>query len=227
MLMNEDRFHDTWLPLGLAFVGGYSDASSFILAKTFTGHLTGNFVLTAISLAGNDLPNLYRRVLAISLFIVGIILSVTWKQSVAGKPFRDLLPVVLGLEILLVVSGYFALTANLGVRLELFVICMALALGLQNGAWREAGGITVHSTYLSGMTTNLLAMAAARYISPEAREPAAAPKIGLLVGIVCAFVLGAVTGATLVFRFEAGGILGIAVVLTVLFMCQSIMLWRR
>jgi uncharacterized membrane protein YoaK (UPF0700 family) len=225
--MNVDRWHNTWLPLGLAFVGGYGDASSFILAKTFTGHITGNFVLTAISLAGHDLPNLYRRALAIAVFMVGIILSVAWKQYVAGKPFRDLLPVVLGLEIVLVVIGYFALTSFMDLRLELFVICMALALGLQNGAWREAGGVTVHSTYLSGMTTNLLAMAAARYLSPEARKSPAGPKIGLLAGIVGAFVLGAAAGAALVFRFEAGGILGAAVMLGVLLIGQSIMLMRR
>jgi uncharacterized membrane protein YoaK (UPF0700 family) len=225
--MSEHRWHNIWLPFGLAFIGGYGDASSFILAKTFTGHITGNFVLTAISLAGHDLPNLYRRVLAIALFMVGIILSVTWKQYATGKPFRNLLPVVLGLEIVLVVFGYYALTTNLGVRLELFVICMALALGLQNGAWREAGGITVHSTYLSGMTTSLLALAAARYGSAETSEHTAGPKISLLFGILLSFVLGAVSGATLVFLFQARGILGIAVVLLVLLIFQSIMLWRR
>jgi uncharacterized membrane protein YoaK (UPF0700 family) len=225
--MSEHRWHNIWLPFGLAFIGGYGDASSFILAKTFTGHITGNFVLTAISLAGHDLPNLYRRVLAIALFMVGITLSVIWKQYAAGKPFRDLLPVVLGLEILLVFSGYFALTTNLGARLELFVICMALALGLQNGAWREAGGVTVHSTYLSGMTTNLLALAAARYTSPETRESTSGPKISLLFGILLSFVLGAVSGATLVFRFHDRGILGIVVVLFVLMIGQSLLLWRR
>jgi uncharacterized membrane protein YoaK (UPF0700 family) len=225
--MSEDRWHNTWLPFGLAFVGGYGDASSFILAKTFTGHITGNFVLFAISLAGLDLPNLYRRVSAIALFLLGVLLSVTWKQYVAGKPLRSLLPAVLGLEIVLIASGYFALTAHLGVRLELFVICMALALGLQNGAWREAGGITVHSTYLSGMTTNLLALAASRYISPETRESTSGPKISLLFGIVLAFVLGAVIGAALVFRFQALGILGAAVVLFALLIGQSIMLLRR
>ena len=225
--MSEDRWHNTWLPFGLAFIGGYGDASSFILAKTFTGHITGNFILTAISLAGHDLPNLYRRVLAIALFMVGVILSVIWKQYVAGKPFRDLLPVVLGLEILLVVSGYFALTTNLGLRLELFVICMALALGLQNGAWQEAGGVTVHSTYISGMTTSLLALAAGHYTSSETRESASGPQIGLLFCILLSFVLGAVTGATLVFRFQAPGILGIAVVLFALMIGQSIILMRR
>jgi uncharacterized membrane protein YoaK (UPF0700 family) len=224
--MSEDRWHNTWLPFGLAFVGGYGDASSFILAKTFTGHITGNLILTAISLAGLDLPNLYRRVLAIALFLVGVLLSLTWKQWAAGKPFRDLLPVVLGLEVVLVVSAYFALIAHLGARLELFVICMALALGLQNGAWREAGGITVHSTYLSGMTTNLLTLAVTRYISPAGSESTSGPKISLLSGILLSFLFGAVLGAALVFRFQALGILGAAVVLFALMIGQSIILWR-
>ena len=41
--MVEEPRQITWLSCGLAFVGGYGDAASFILAKTFTGHVTGNF----------------------------------------------------------------------------------------------------------------------------------------------------------------------------------------
>ena len=48
------RQTDIWLSLGLAFVGGYGDAASFVLAKTFTGHVTGNLVLGAIAVAAQD-----------------------------------------------------------------------------------------------------------------------------------------------------------------------------
>ena len=44
---------DACLSLGLAFVGGYGDAASFVLAKTFTGHVTGNLV----SVAGGQLAD--------------------------------------------------------------------------------------------------------------------------------------------------------------------------
>ena len=77
-----------WLSCALAFVGGYGDAASFVLAKTFTGHLTGNFVLTAISLANQDWPNLSRRLLAIALFLAGILLSVTLEQWLVKRPAR-------------------------------------------------------------------------------------------------------------------------------------------
>jgi uncharacterized membrane protein YoaK (UPF0700 family) len=48
------RQTDTWLSLGLAFVGGYGDAAGFVIAKTFTGHVTGNLVLGAIAVAAHD-----------------------------------------------------------------------------------------------------------------------------------------------------------------------------
>ncbi len=43
--MWEDRRNIAWLSFGLAFVGGYGDAASYIIADTFTGHVTGNLVL--------------------------------------------------------------------------------------------------------------------------------------------------------------------------------------
>lgn len=50
---------DALLSCGLAFVGGYGDAASFILAKSFTGHVTGNVVLGAIAIA----PHQWRTAL--------------------------------------------------------------------------------------------------------------------------------------------------------------------
>jgi uncharacterized membrane protein YoaK (UPF0700 family) len=55
------RQTDTWLSLGLAFVGGYGDAAGFVLAKTFTGHVTGNLVLGAIA-RESCVPNRIRFV---------------------------------------------------------------------------------------------------------------------------------------------------------------------
>jgi uncharacterized membrane protein YoaK (UPF0700 family) len=219
--MPEVRWHITWLSFGLAFIGGYADAASFILAKTFTGHLTGNFVLTAVRLAGSDWPNLLRCVLAITLFLTGIVLSVILEKWL-GKSLRPFLPAVLGLEVVLISTAYFALTSLLAIRLELFVIFMSLALGLQNGAWREAGGITVHSTYLTGMVTNLLTTGAQRYVSKASRESRPDAKVSLLCGMWIAFVLGALLGATMVLLWQAPGILGIVVVLLAMMIFQSV-----
>ncbi len=225
--MPEDHQNITWLSFGLALAGGYSDAASFILANTFTGHVTGNFVLTAISLAAHDWRTFSRRSLAIVLFLTGIILSAILKRLLPPKPSRVFLPVVLGLEIVLICLAYLALTSPLAVRLGLFVICMALALGLQNGAWQGAGGLTVHSTYITGMITNLLTTGTQRYLSQPAREARPNPKISLLSGTGVAFIAGAALGAVLVFRFDALGILGVALVLLALLIQQSVTILRR
>jgi uncharacterized membrane protein YoaK (UPF0700 family) len=60
---------EEWLSLSLAFVGGYGDAAGFVLAKTFTGHITGNLVLAAVSIASVDWRTTLSRLLAPVLFL--------------------------------------------------------------------------------------------------------------------------------------------------------------
>ena len=74
-MTSDIRYSDTWLALGLAFVGGYCDAASFVLAKTFTGHVTGNLVLGAIAVAALDWRALVGPLSAIGTFLAGIVLS--------------------------------------------------------------------------------------------------------------------------------------------------------
>lgn len=59
--MTENHRSDFWLSFELAFVGGYCDAAGYVIAKTFTGHITGILVLAAISLAGRNWGTLLLR----------------------------------------------------------------------------------------------------------------------------------------------------------------------
>jgi uncharacterized membrane protein YoaK (UPF0700 family) len=226
-LMAEDRCLSSWLSCGLAFVGGYGDAASFILARTFTGHVTGNFVLSAISIAGRDWSAFFRQALAIALFLMGVVFSVILERLVVKKPSWSLLPAVMGLEIVLISLAYFAMTFHQGVSLKLFVVFMSFALGLQNGALRQARGITVHTTYVSGMLTNLLTTGAKRYLVRAAENSAPDLTIRLLWGIWFAFVSGAVMGAALIFHFQALGIFGTALVLLGMLIAYAILRSRH
>jgi len=100
----------------------------------------------------------------------------------------------------------------------MFVICVSLALGLQNGAFRRVGGIRVHTTYLTGMITSQNSTEARKYTSgePPPLMRAPDPKMRLLCGIWAAFVLGAGTGAAMALHFKGLGMLGAALVLIVL-----------
>src|ERR1700730_16555091 len=201
---------DAWLSLGLAFVGGCGDAASFVLAKTFTGHVTGNLVLAAIAVAAHDWRATLAPLSAIITFLIGILLSVLIVRPLKTWSSWPLLPTVMGIEVILVIAASLALSSGLPHGVGIFVIFLSLALGLQNGAFRRVGGINVHTTYLTGMITNLISTEAERYASEEVPSSGTHryPEINLLLGIGMTFILGAWAGAAMVFHFKALGMLG-------------------
>jgi uncharacterized membrane protein YoaK (UPF0700 family) len=214
-VLSNIRQSDTWLSFGLAFVGGYCDAASFVLARTFTGHVTGNLVLAAIVVAAHEWRAVLEHLSAIVTFLMGISLSVVIVRPLEAWPSWRLLPAIMGMEVILIVTASLALASDTAHGVEIFVIFVSLALGLQNGAFRRVGGISVHTTYLTGMLTSLISTETEKYASdvipPSVRV--LDPKIGLLCEIWIAFVLGAGTGAAMVLHFKALGMLGAAVLL--------------
>jgi uncharacterized membrane protein YoaK (UPF0700 family) len=210
-VLSNIRQSDTWFSFGLAFVGGYGDAASFVLAKTFTGHVTGNLVLAAIAVATHDWRAALGHLSAIVTFLIGISLSVLIVLPLKARP---VLPTIMGIEVILIVAASLALASNMAPGVEVFVIFVSLALGLQNGAFRRVGGISVHTTYLTGMITSLISTETEKYadvVPSSARTPD--PKMGLLCEIWIAFILGAGTGATMALHFGALGMLGAALLL--------------
>jgi uncharacterized membrane protein YoaK (UPF0700 family) len=217
------RLTDTLLSLGFAFVGGYGDAAGFVLAKTFTGHVTGNLVLGAIAVAAHDWRAALGHLLAVVTFLIGIPLSVFIARIFKARPMAPFLPTVMGIEVILIVASSLVLSSNVPHGIAIFVICVSLALGLQNGAFHRVGGISVHTTYLTGLITSLISIEAEKYASGEAPPPMRAPdhKMRLLCGIWAAFVMGAGTGAAMALHFKALGMLGAALVLIVLILLNS------
>jgi uncharacterized membrane protein YoaK (UPF0700 family) len=212
------RTIDTLLSLGLAFVGGYGDAAGFVLTKTFTGHVTGNLVLGAIAIASHDWWATLGSFSAVATFLLGVIVSTWIARPVKMRPSRPLLPAVMGIEVILIVAASLALRSEMAYGIQIYVSFVSFALGLQNGAFRHAGGISVHTTYLTGMITRLISAEAEKHASeaipPPVRVPD--PEVSLLSGIWIAFVLGAGTGAAMVLRFKALGMIGAALILIAL-----------
>lgn len=212
-MSTSDQPPDAWLSLGLAFIGGYGDSASFVLAKTFTGHVTGNLVLGAIAVAAQNWQAMLGHLTAIVTFLLGTVLSIVIARPLKAWPSWPFLRTVMGIEVILIVAATLALTSGMAPRVEIFVIFVSLALGLQNGALHRAGGISVHTTYLTGMITSLISTEAKKYTSGSPPTPAGHPdpQIGLLSRIWIAFVLGAGIGAAMVFHFNEFGILGAAI----------------
>jgi len=103
------------------------------------------------------------------------------------------------------------------------VICLALALGLQNGAFHRAGHVTVHTTYITGMITSLMLKQAEQFV-PQADGGSTGSRrqtVRLLSGVWLSFFLGAAAGAAMVMQFKEAGILGVTVILFVLIVRNS------
>ncbi len=159
--------------------------------------------------------------LAIALFLTGVVSIPISKRFIATSLSRFLLPVVMGVEIVLILTAYFALTFNLTAKSGRFVGCMSLALGLQNGAFSRAGGSSVHTRYLTGMGTSRLKTERHRSQTTPGDEPASDKKVKLLAEVWLAFVLGATVGAAMVFRLRALEVVGAAFLLLAMMIDQS------
>src|SRR5580692_7105363 len=93
------------ISMGLAFIGGYADASSYLLARTFTGHLTGNCVLAAVSAASGDWYLTLDRLLAVVVFLGGVFCSLTLNRFPPARLRQSSLALAMLIELLLFLSA--------------------------------------------------------------------------------------------------------------------------
>jgi uncharacterized membrane protein YoaK (UPF0700 family) len=207
------------ISISLAFIGGYADAASFLLANTFTGHLTGNCILAAVSAASQEWYLAADRLLAVTVFLAGILCSLTLSHFIPVRLRRYSLAITMFIEVLLIVCAglFLANRANH----EPFIVCMCLALGIQNDALRKTNGFSVHSTYVTGMVTTLMQKSfqhlfSTRSPQPDSAKHSAGAAIQVLAPMWISFLFGALAGALMVASFHSIGLLGIVLLLIVL-----------
>jgi uncharacterized membrane protein YoaK (UPF0700 family) len=219
--MSETREEGTafGISISLAFIGGYADAASFLLANTFTGHLTGNCILAAVSAASKEWSLAVDRLLAVIVFLTGILCSLTLSRFIPGRLRRYSLAITMFIEVLLILSACLFLANR--VNHEPFIVCMCLALGIQNDAVRKTNGFSVHSTYVTGMVTTLMQKGFQHFFSTRSPEPdsakhSAGAAIQVLAPMWISFLFGALAGALMVASFHSIGLLGVVLLLIVL-----------
>src|SRR5271166_534313 len=205
--------------IGLALIGGYADASSYLLARTFTGHLTGNCVLAAVSAASKDWSLTLDRLLAVIVFLGGILFSLILNRFAPVRLRQSSLAIAMFIEILLFLIASLFLSAR--ATPELFIVCMCLALGIQNGALHKTNGISIHSTYMTGMVTTLMQKNLDRLSSKQSpKEDSSRDSARLTIRVLApmwiSFIFGALIGAVIVSSFRDIGLSGIVLPLILL-----------
>lgn len=187
----------------LTFVGGFADAGSYVLVRSFTGHLTGNSVLFAVHLVNAQWTQATSCLIAVVAFLAGTAGGVSWPHRQGRSACRRLAP-VLAVEFALVALAVMALGLPATLQKDAFLTGVCLALGLQNGALGKIDSVAFHTTFITGLSTTLVGALASGKPSPKRR---------LLPPIIGCFIAGALVGALAVTRFGIGGFGVILVVL--------------
>ena len=196
--------------LFLAVVAGYTDAACFVaLLGVFVSHMSGTSTRLAVEVGRGHWFRALPFVVVVLAFFAGSVASSLYLGARPRRALQGLLAVEALLLAVVAAAGVAAAGAgDLGgdtvVRLALGGPG-AFAMGIQAAAVRRATGITVNTTYVSGMLTHAGERAAAWLRGdPEARRAFAVHG-----GVWAGFVAGGAAGAFAVTRWGIG-VLGAA-----------------
>ena len=214
--------HDDVAALALAFIGGYVDAAGYVgLFGLFTGSITGNVVVAATTVSGAP-TGVVPRVVVTACFVGGsavghvVAAAASGRVPPPGGPQRAVARTLLALEALALGGAWLAgqvlspaaiaAGGSGGPNVTLVGALMGLAMGLQNGAVKEAlpgfPSTTVMTSTLVTCGSQLTAWALAGAAAARAGgSGAAASKAGaaLLKSALplLLFIVGACLGSAL------------------------------
>lgn len=157
------------------------------------------------------------------VFLAGILLSLILNRFVPVRLRQYSLTIAMLIEVLLFL-GASLLFSNRATP-ELFIVCMCLALGIQNGALHKTNGISVHSTYMTGMGTTLMQKSFDHYSSKrsskeDSSKDLARLSIQVLAPMWISFIFGALIGAVIVSSFHSISLWGIVLPLILLIFAE-------
>lgn len=186
-----------WL---LSFVAGYVDVVGFAaLFGLFTAHVTGNFIMIGIELAGAS-EGLVTKLLALPTFVAAVALT-RLAETAMGRRGRPAIAVLFLTECVLLVafmlSGFAALpmtdpSAPLVVVTGLLGVA---AMGIQNAISRTALSEVGPTTIMTGNTTQIVIDLVDLPSASATQREAIQRRLRKMAPAIAGFALGAVLGA--------------------------------
>ena len=140
--------------IALAFGGGFADAASYLLTGSFTGHITGNTVLGGIALAAGKISSFWLHLTAVVAFLLATAGGILLPRL--GLRKNGTLALALVIEAALIAIAPLSPFSHESHTKVFMLVCMCLALGLQNGVFTKSRGVSVHPTYITGDATSLI-----------------------------------------------------------------------
>lgn len=189
---------DLVLATVLAAVAGAANAGGFFALGQYTSHMTGYLSQLADNLA---LANL--RLALVGMFVIGAFVSgaafstalINWARMRDGRQQYALPLAVQGVFLACFAWGGI-FTGEAG---RLFALaCLSFIMGMQNATITKISGARIRTTHVTGMITDIgieIGRAAFGLTQGRAPSPAGLKKLGILLRLVGAFLLGGITGA--------------------------------
>ncbi len=186
------------LAIGLSAVAGCVDVLGYLgLVHVFSAHMSGNFVTTAEDAVRGRWSSAGVHALPLPLFVVGVALG-TLVVHATQRRFRNLrqLP-VLGLELLVLCGcaigiGSVEKPGSPEWGRLLLVALRVLAMGIQNATVRRCAGERVRTTFVTGSMVDLVEGLTRRALGDDPGH-----RLGLLGGLLAAYVIGAASAGVL------------------------------
>jgi uncharacterized membrane protein YoaK (UPF0700 family) len=220
-----------WLAIALTGVAGSVDSVAYIvLFRVLTAAMTGNTVALGIGFAQWDFSVGARRGFAIPMFLIGMLWSRFVVHLARQRGWRRAATVLFGSEALLL-----ACFAGLGILLfpgghierttgplyYLMVALPALAMGVQNASLSHFGPLSVRTTHITGDLATLADQIALfgiwffearqrlgmRGALAESRKQDSLHETIFLILVWIGYLVGAVIGAFLLFRWSLAAVL--------------------
>ena len=188
--------------IALALAGGYADAAAYLLVGTFTGHITGNTVLGAIALGNGKFETFALRLTAVIAFMAATGGGILLRRLRLGN--NQILALALVVEAVLVGVAPLPGSAHDSHTRFFMLVCLCLALGLQNGNFSKNRGVSVHATYVTGDATSLMTSLLQKGgAQPSGESPGQHTK-NVVLGVVWpSFAVGALCAGIAVHRLGA------------------------
>jgi uncharacterized membrane protein YoaK (UPF0700 family) len=200
------------LLLALTLVTGLVDATSYLkFGHVFVANMTGNIVFLGFGIAGAGGISIWASLTAIGSFLVGSVgggrIGARWSadrgRHLAVTTATELLLVAGGL----VVAAFSPHDIGTGSRYAV-IVCLALAMGVQNATARKLA--------VPDLTTTVLTMTLTGVAADSALAGGAGSRLARRGLSVAAMLLGALLGGLLVLKVDNPAPLALATALLAL-----------
>jgi hypothetical protein len=137
---------------GLMWVGGFVDAIGFLtLRRVYLGNMSGDTVRVGLALAARDWPELFIRASPILSFGAGLLAGALVQDIARRRGIRRLLALALSVEASCLAAIWIIPAGEMGTR----VFFGAAAMGIQNTSLRNSGVLSLYTTHVTGLLTEL------------------------------------------------------------------------